>query len=348
MKKRYDSNDGPLGKAPNIGVGVSDAFILTISLIGFVFLGWTIYSIILAKTKTARELEAEDQDFSYEDRLAQADVSTLNRSQRRARARIMMKKNRRANTNQNNLVHPIEVVGDGNEQQQQQQQQQQQNLLLEQQQQQQHDEGIPPFQDESHHSTAHNMLSRKERQKAAKQVELQERKMFEEDRRKEQQEALNAAKSKKREKEKMVAIQIEQDRKERLEQRQADEIANYHAWRILFVENNTNQNDEESITVLEWIQEMKQNRIVTLKDMATRFRVSPDRVRERIMELINSSRISGIIEHQDENNENQNSRFIYLSPDDMSRLASFVKLRGKITTKEFASQIQEELQLSSG
>ena len=345
MKKRYDSNDGPLGKAPNIGVGVSDAFILTISLIGFVFLGWTIYSIILAKTKTARELEAEDQDVSYEDRLAQADVSTLNRSQRRARARIMMKKNRLANTNQNNLVHPIEVVGDGNEQQQQ---QQQQNLLLEQQQQQQHDEGIPPFQDESHHSTAHNMLSRKERQKAAKQVELQERKMFEEDRRKEQQEALNAAKSKKREKEKMVAIQIEQDRKERLEQRQADEIAKYHAWRILFVENNTtNQNDEESITVLEWIQEMKQNRIVTLKDMATRFRVSLDRVRERIMELINSSRISGIIEHQDENNENQNSRFIYLSPDDMSRLASFVKLRGKITTKEFASHIHEELQLSS-
>jgi hypothetical protein len=348
MNKRYDSNDGPLGKAPNIGVGFSDAFILTISLIGFVFLGWTIYSIILAKTKTARELEAEDQDVSYEDRLAQADVSTLNRSQRRARARIMMKKNRRANTNQNNLVPPIEVVGDGNEQQQQQQQQQQQNLLLEQQQQQQHDEGIPPFQDESHHSTAHTMLSRKERQKAAKQVELQERKMFEEDRRKEQQEALNAAKSKKREKEKMVAIQIEQDRKERLEQRQADGIAKYHAWRILFVENNTNQNDEESITVLEWIQEMKQNRIVTLKDMATRFRVSPDRVRERIMELIHSSRISGIIEHQDENNENQNSRFIYLSPDDMSRLASFVKLRGKITTKEFASQIQEKLQLSSG
>ena len=345
MKKRYDSNDGPLGKAPNIGVGVSDAFILTISLIGFVFLGWTIYSIILAKTKTARELEAEDQDFSYEDRLAQADVSTLNRSQRRARARIMMKKNRRANTNQNNLVHPIEVVGDGNEQQQQ-QQQQQQNLLLEQQQ--QHDEGIPPFQDESHHSTAHNMLSRKERQKAAKQVELQERKMFEEDRRKEQQEALNAAKSKKREKEKMVAIQIEQDRKERLEQRQADEIAKYHAWRILFVENNTtNQNDEESITVLEWIQEMKQNRIVTLKDMATRFRVSQDRVHGRIMELIHSSRISGIIE-KEENKENQNSRFIYLSPDDMSRLASFVKLRGKITTKEFASHIQVELRLSSG
>ncbi|MGK3746121.1 MAG: hypothetical protein ACI8RD_006338 [Bacillariaceae sp.] len=333
MKKRYENNDGPLGKAPDIGVGVSDAFILTVSLIGFVFLGWTIYSIILSKTKTARELEAEDQETSYEDRLAQADVSTLNRSQRRARARIMMKKNRLANTNQNNPVHPIEVVDDGDEQQQQ-----QQNLLLEQQQQ-QHDEGIPPFQDESHHSTAHNMLSRKERQKAAKQVELQERKMFEEDRRKEQQEALNAAKSKKREKEKMLAIQAERDRKERQEQRHADEIVKYNAWKILFVENNTN-NDEESITVQEWIQEMKQNRIVKLKDLANRFRVSQDRVRERIIELINSSRISGIIE------QGENENFIYLPPDDMSRLASFVKLRGKITTKEFALHIQEELQLS--
>jgi hypothetical protein len=331
MKKRYENNDGPLGKAPDIGVGVSDAFILTVSLIGFVFLGWTIYSIILSKTKTARELEAEDQETSYEDRLAQADVSTLNRSQRRARARIMMKKNRLANTNQNNPVHPIEVVDDGDEQQQQ-------NLLLEQQQQ-QHDEGIPPFQDESHHSTAHNMLSRKERQKAAKQVELQERKMFEEDRRKEQQEALNAAKSKKREKEKMLAIQAERDRKERQEQRHADEIVKYNAWKILFVENNTN-NDEESITVQEWIQEMKQNRIVKLKDLANRFRVSQDRVRERIIELINSSRISGIIE------QGENENFIYLPPDDMSRLASFVKLRGKITTKEFALHIQEELQLS--
>jgi len=325
MAKRYDNsnNDGP-------SIGASDTVLVIISLIGFFSLALIIFYIILTKVKTARELreEAEEHGVSYDERLAQADVSTLSRSQRRARARYIMKQQRRAN---HNIVHPIE--DDGTEHQQQ----QQQNLLLEQQ---HHDENVPPFQEDSHLTTIHNTLSRKERQKAAKQIELQERKMYEQRRRKEQQETLNAAKSKKREKERMVTIQAERNRKERQEQRQADELAKYYAWKILFVESK-----ESKITVQKWIHEMKQNRIVKLEDLAARFGVSQDRVQERIENLITSSRISGILLEPDD--ENEQSRFIYLSSEDMINLASFVKAQAKITSKEFSLHIQNEFQFSS-
>lgn len=329
MKQHDNSNNnGYLSKAPKLSIGASDSVLVIISLIGFFSLALIIFFIILTKVKTARELreEAEKHDTSYDERLAQADVSTLSRSQRRARARYIMKQQRRAN---HNIVHPIEEDGDEH-------QQQQQNLLLEQQ---HHDEDIPPFQEDSHHATIHNTLSRKERQKAAKQIELQERKMYEQKRRKEQQETLNAAKSKKREKERMVAIQAERDRKERQEQRQANELAKYCAWKTLFVENT------ESITVQEWIHEMKQNRIVKLQDLAIRFGVSQDRIRERIENLITSFRISGILLEPDDKNEQ--NRFIYLSSEDMIRLALFVKAQAKITSKEFSLHIQNEFQFLS-
>ena len=371
---QYGENDGPLGMAPDISIGASDAVLLTVSVAGFCVLAWTVYSIILTKVKSARELqkEAEEREISYDERLAQADVSTLNRAQRRARARHIMKQQRAAAAAPNH-VHPMAMEVDGDEHQQQ-------HLLLEQQQ--RHDEDIPPFQDGSHHATAQHLLSRKERQKAAKQVELQERRLLEEDRQKDQRKSQEAATSKRKEKERILALQVEQDRKERQEQRQADELARYRAWKIFLEnenknDNNNNNNNEDptvpkdnssnSITVREWIQELKQNRIVSLKDLADRFQLSESIVHKRIQELLDESspsRLSGILEksstslsvlssdkpggHNDDDDKNydggnNHTTFIYLSPDDMSKLASFVKTQDKITAKEFGRRIQEQL-----
>jgi hypothetical protein len=351
--KEYGKNDGPLGKVQdnNMSIGASDAVLLAVSFAGFCMLAWSMYSIVLAKLKTAEELrqEAEEREISYEERLAKADVSTLNRAQRRARAKHIMKQQRRL------AGADGEMIDDPLHQEQQlvapQQQQQQQH------QQQQHDEHVPAFHGDSHHANTQHLLSRKERQKAAKQVELQERKLLEEDRRNEQKKAQEAAKARRKTKELHKTLQMERERKERREQQEADELANYRAWKIFLEneksirnnhdENGDGQNQSNTITVQEWIGELKENRIVYLSDLADRFEVDESAVHDRIQELLDTSRLCGILEKDDGDDESSNyARFLYISANEMSELASFVKSQDQIITpRGFAKHIKEHLKL---
>lgn len=314
----YGENDGPLGKAPDISVGVSDAVILAVSTVGFCMLAYSIYTIVLAKLKTAEELEkeAKEREKTYGEQLAEADVSTLNRAQRRARAKHIMKQQRRLgggpDTGENN-DNELAMIP--------------------------HEQEMPAFHEDNHlYANAQNLLSRKERQKAAKQIELQERKLLEEDRRNEQKKAQEAAVARRKAKEQQQKLQAEKDKKERMEQKRADEQARYRAWKT-FIES------DDSITVREWIQELKQNRIVYLEDLAARFKVKESAVYERIQELIDTNRLSGILEKasNDGNEGDTRFRFIYLSPENMSELATFVKNQEQFTPKDFAKHISVEL-----
>ena len=349
--KEYGKNDGPLGKVQdnNMSIGASDAVLLAVSFAGFCMLAWSMYSIVLAKLKTAEELrqEAEEREISYDERLAKADVSTLNRAQRRARAKHIMKQQRRlAGADGEMIDDPLHQ-----EQQLVAPQQQQQH------QQQQHDEHVPAFHGDSHHANTQHLLSRKERQKAAKQVELQERKLLEEDRRNEQKKAQEAAKARRKTKELHKTLQMERERKERREQQEADELANYRAWKIFLEneksirnnhdENGDGQNQSNAITVQDWIGELKENRIVYLSDLADRFEVDESAVHDRIQELLDTSRLCGILEKDDSDDESSNyARFLYISANEMSELASFVKSQNQIITpRGFAKHIKEHLKL---
>ena len=92
---------------------------------------------------------------------------------------------------------------------------------------------------------------------------------------------------------------------------------------------------------------MKQNRIIYLQDLAARFKVKESTVCERIQELIDTNRLCGILEKSsDDGNGDKNSaraRFIYLSPENMSELATFVKGQDQFSSRDFARHISEEL-----
>jgi hypothetical protein len=89
--------DGPFGDSADVGVGFSDVALLIVSGAGFIMLVVTVYGIVMTQLKTKEELDDEEgKERSYEDHLARADVSTLNRAERRARARVIMKQQRRA------------------------------------------------------------------------------------------------------------------------------------------------------------------------------------------------------------------------------------------------------------
>lgn len=81
----------------NFGIGLPDSYLLIISLAGFGFLCYTLFRVLVIRLKTRDELEKEEMKNSadYEARLVRADVNGLCRAERRARARAIMKQQRR-------------------------------------------------------------------------------------------------------------------------------------------------------------------------------------------------------------------------------------------------------------
>lgn len=252
-------SDGPLGKAPNFSVGASDNVLLVVSGAGFVFLAITVYSIVLTKLKSREEIEEEEKDLNYDERLAAADVSTLNRAQRRARARHIMKQQRR--------IAPATNAGGENGED---------------------NEEIHPHlpANETHH------LSRRERQKAAKAAEREARRLFEDERRQQQQEAQKLAQREKKERERRTRQREEVERKARLEKREAEEIEAYEKWKTFL----SSPDGSTVLTVKEWMEELSINRTCRLAMLSKRFRVPQQDVELRIEALLASSRITGICE----------------------------------------------------
>lgn len=338
--REYGTNDGPLGKAAEISVGASDSLLLIVSGIGFLFLAWTVYSIIITKVKSARELQAEraEHELGYDEQLAHADVSTLNRAQRRARARHIMKQQRRVGPPGGAAMHDAvgeegAGVDDNNRAQ---------IMMVAAEQQQQvppPDNAIPHFQDDTYHQGSFRHLSRKDRQKAAKQIEREERRLLEEVRRKEQIEAQESAQQKRRARERLLTLQVEEDRKGRKAQRDAEEWERFQAWRMFLSSSDPLGIDptQQSLSVKDWIHELKQERVASLKGLSDRFQVSLDRVLKRVEELLDSGRVTGILDVE-------NDRFIYLSAQsELPVLASFIKSRNLVSTADVQIRIQELL-----
>jgi type IV secretory pathway VirB10-like protein len=313
MPSQENNNDAPFGKVPEISVGVSDAILLVVSAIGFVMLAVTIYSIVLTRLKSAHEIEQEERELNYDERLANADVATLNRAQRRARARHIMKQQRR-------IVAPAVGGGDNDndgehnqEDDQPQNNNEPQEALL----------ALPMDPSQRH-------LSRKERQKAAKVAEKEERSLFEEERRRQQQEAQDVAKREKKQKERLLSERAEEDRRVRQHQREEEEMATYHEWKTFLASKDRTT----ILSVKDWIQELeKKSRIVVVKDLAERFQASAEEVVSRIQTLLSSSRISGVLE--------SDGRFIYISQEEMRTVASFIKAQEKISMQAIAKKTEE-------
>jgi hypothetical protein len=250
-------SEGPSGNAPDISVGVSDTVLLVVSGAGFLLLAATIYSIVLTRLKSAKEIEEEEKEANYDEKLAAADISTLNRAQRRARAKLLMKKQRR--------VAPNTVPGQ---------------------------DGELNEENQATHGSDSRHLSRKDRQKAAKAAEQKERKLFEEERRQQQLEAQKIAQQEKRERERLQNEKAEEGRQARTEQRLSEEKAAYESWKkFLATPDGT-----IVLTVKEWIEELSKSRIVYFKTLAKRFDTTSETVGKRIDELLVDCRITGIPE----------------------------------------------------
>lgn len=278
-------SEGPFGDGANISVGFSDAAILIVSLLGFCLLASTIYSLILLKVQSREEFDkAEEQKLNYDDQLDRADVATLNRAQRRARAKNIMKRQRRIapvdNEEQDEAAQPEE------------------------------DEHLPP-------------LSRKEREKAAKAAEREERKLFEEQRRQLQLDAQEAAKKEKRERERLEAERIEEEKKLRLQANEAREKTKLEKYNTFLV----SRDEETSMSVRDFCVYVEQHKVVSIDDLADRFKRPSGQVLERIQELVDTCRLTGVFDGE---------RFIHISSDEMTRVATFITKQKQVTIQDVA------------
>lgn len=272
------------------GVGFSDTAILIVSLLGFVFLATTVYSLILLRVQSKEEFEkAEEEKLDYGEQLERADVATLTRAQRRQRAQLIMKRNRRA-----------APVGGHHE-----------------------DPGADDDDIGDDHVQGQH-LSRKERQKAAKAAEREERKLFEEQRREMQKDAQEAAKREKKERERLEAERLEEERKLRLLAKEAQEQAEYEEWNTFL----TSPNEEETMTVAEFVIYAQEEKVVSIDRLADRFQRPSEQVCTRIQELVSSCRLTGVID---------GGRFIYITPDEMDAVAQSILEKKQITLTDLAN-----------
>lgn len=279
------ASDGPFGDAPDMSVGFSDAAILVVSLLGFLFLATTIYSLILMRVQSKEEFEkAQDEQLDYDEQLEKADVSTLNRAQRRQRAQLIMKRQRRIASN-STTPHEEE--------------------------------------DEEHEEEHHAQLSRKERQKAAKAAEREERRLFEGQRRELQRDAQEAAKREKKKRERLEAERLERKRQERLEAKEAQEEAEYREWNTFLAL----ENGEEIMTVQEFVEHAREKKVVSIDSLAEQFQRPSDQVCKRIQELVDSSRLTGVVDKD---------RFIYITPEEMAAVAKSILDRKEVSLCDLA------------
>ena len=315
------SSEGVFGQVPEYDVGASDTLLLSISIFGFVVLAYSIYSIVIMRLKTAEEVAEDDGELTYDEKLANADVSKLNRAQRRARARHIMKQQRRVVTA---AVVPNIGEGENNEDGDNNNDGNNDQQLL----------AIADMDGDAIGGDLHpNMqhLSRKERQKAAKAAEKEERKLFEETRKKQQLEAQQKAHREKVARETESKRKLEEERKLRLEARQQEELAEYYKWKTFLA----SPDPTKTLSVKDWIQnELSKNKIVNLQEIAKRFDTSENVVLARIQTLIKQLRLTGIVDET-------NHRFIYVPKNELEVIASYMKTRDSVSLEEIAKAYQD-------
>ncbi|KAL7572052.1 hypothetical protein ACA910_001702 [Epithemia clementina (nom. ined.)] len=293
------SENTAFGENASFGIGLSDTYLFIISLVGFGFLGFTMFSVIMLRLKTREEVEKDDEKNSadYEARLLRSDVVGLSRAERRARARAIMKQQRRVQPERRNEQEEEEA---------------QEQVLV---------PAAPAAEpqndgDESKAEGPH--LSRKEREKKAKAAEKEERKRMQEERQKQQKEVELTAQQERREREKRQMIELENERQKQRRLREETEQR-----RLLEIETFLTT-DRTTLLVDEWIKELKSIRSVSIEDLASRFEIPSERVVVRIRKLIVQQRIAGVI--------TESGRFVYFSEDELGSIIQ------RVARKDIASK----------
>lgn len=320
-----------------VSVGFSDQILLAASLAGFCVLAVTVYSILIARLKGGADDElmfgGGDGHLTEDERLARANVATLTRAQRRARAKIIMKEQRRAEVLPAAAQHHAHD-GDNGEDDNNNGPENRVVLAAAAQQQQHQDE------DDDDEGRPVLLLSRKERQKAAKAAEKEERRLFQDERQQQQKEAQSAAQQHKKERLAAEANRIEQEKRQQQAEKEAKEHEERAAWSVFLTAASSSMSDtttnttREAQSVQDFLKDCKSDRFICIDKIATSFGVPPKVVVDRIEELLQDGRVAGFFQDI--------SRFVFVSDDELSKIAAIVShQKGSVSLENIAAICQQ-------
>jgi hypothetical protein len=300
-----------------IGIGFSDRILLGVSIVGFTALVYVVHSLLSGLRNGTGSHNNSDDDheadgLTDEERLIRcADVNSLNRTQRRVRAKAIMKEQRR-------LHHPSAELVDENDE----------NGVV---------RNVDPVVEDR---LPQPILSRKERQQQAKVAEKEERRLFQDER--ERQQKLIQLEAQRQKKERLIAATqrlLEEEQKKAIEEA-AREEKERDSWYTFIMTTTPSETSPVKKTVAEFVQECQKNRVVDIQMMATQYNVEPNYIADRIKQLISDGRIAGFF--QNINHEQQH--FIYLSDDELHCISSTTRTQGCVSIPQFATICQQVIE----
>lgn len=96
--------------------------------------------------------------------------------------------------------------------------------------------------------------------------------------------------------------------------------------------------DEKESLLADFIQYIKDNKVVLLEDLATAFKLKTQQAIERIQELQANGTITGVIDDR--------GKFIYVSEEELAAVAKFIKQRGRVSIADLAESSNNLINLT--
>ncbi|XP_048855802.1 DDRGK domain-containing protein 1-like [Brienomyrus brachyistius] len=191
------------------------------------------------------------------------------------------------------------------------------------------EEGVgPQFQPGKIGSKKKRKLEDKQAKKAQREAEQEER-----EERRRLQELRDQEKRKEEEKERLLEQRQEEELRRAKEEKERKEEEEYLRLKDSFVieeQGIAEQLDEqESRNLLqEFIQYIKDSKVVLLEDLASHFEMRTQDAISRLQDLIADGSLTGVIDDR--------GKFIFITPEELSSVAQFIKQRGRVSITELA------------
>ncbi|KAH8315046.1 hypothetical protein KR059_003047 [Drosophila kikkawai] len=96
--------------------------------------------------------------------------------------------------------------------------------------------------------------------------------------------------------------------------------------------------DEKDNLLADFIQYLKNNKVVLLEDLAVSFKLKTQQAIDRIQELQADGTITGVIDDR--------GKFIYVSEEELAAVAKFIKQRGRVSIAELAESSNNLINLT--
>jgi flagellar biosynthesis GTPase FlhF len=180
-------------------------------------------------------------------------------------------------------------------------------------------------------------LEAKAERKAQREAEEKSREEKKKRQEQEEEERLKAVEKEKQEEEQ----RLEAEMKARLE-KERQEHEEYLKLKAAFsVEEEGYEEDgeeEQNSLLQEFINYIKNMKVVVLEDLAAHFKLKTQNVIDRIQVLQAEGLLTGVVDDR--------GKFIYISPDELEAVAKFIKQRGRVSIAELAESSNKLINLN--